>query len=149
HEDLRMIGSDSLKKGWKTDFDAVGGGQIELEFPASIRPNSNPVCDVDSPTGLVVSHTLILEVIVAEEHAKNTSLRHAVPTGAARVLRTQFKVVVTERGGLGVSWDEEIPPMYEDVPVSPPGYKTTVTDYQGEELPVPPEEDLERMGVRD
>ncbi|KAL8932982.1 MAG: hypothetical protein Q9216_006579 [Gyalolechia sp. 2 TL-2023] len=149
HEDIRMIGNDSLKKGWKTDFDAVGGGQIEMEFPASVRSNSNPVCDVDSPTGLVVTHNLIVEIIVAEEHAKGTNAKHCVPTGSARVLRTQFKVVVTERGGLGVSWDEEIPPMYEDVPISPPGYKTTVTDYQGEELPVPPEEELEHMGIRD
>ena len=149
HEDIRTIGSDSLKKGWKTDFDAVGGGQIELEFPASIRSNSRPVCDVDSPTGLSVTHTLIIEIIVAEEHAMNKSLKTAVPTGAARVLRTQFKVAVTERGGLGVSWDEEIPPMYEDVPDSPPGYLTNMTDYQGEELPVPPEEELEQMGIRD
>ncbi|KAL8976973.1 MAG: hypothetical protein Q9177_006732, partial [Variospora cf. flavescens] len=122
---------------------------IEMEFPAQIRPGCNPVCDVDSPTGLVTTHSLIIEVIVAEEHAKNVSVRHAVPTGAARVLRTQFKVMVTERGGLGVSWDEEIPPMYEDVPFSPPGYKTTMTDYVGEELPVPPEEDLEHMEIRD
>ncbi|KAL9025589.1 MAG: hypothetical protein Q9196_005612 [Gyalolechia fulgens] len=149
HEDVRTIGTDSLKKGWKTDFDAVGGGQIEMEFPASILANSNPACDVDSPTGLVVTHSLIVEVIVAEEHAKSTNAKHTVPTGCARVLRTQFKVVVTERCGMGVSWDEEIPPTYEDVPISPPGYKTTVTDYQGEELPVPPEEELEHMGIRD
>lgn len=142
-----MIGGDTIKKGWKTDFDTVGGGQIEMEFPAQIRPGSHPVCDVDSPTGLVVTHTLIIEIIVAEEHAKNTSIKHAVPTGSARVLRTQFKVVVTERGGLGVSWDEEIPPMYEDVPVSPPNYRN-MTDYEGEELPPPPEEELEHMGSR-
>lgn len=141
-----MIGGDSIKKGWKTDFDTVGGGQIEMEFPAQIRPGSNPVCDVESPTGLVTSHLLIIEIIVAEEHAKNISARHAVPTGAARVLRTQFKVVVTERGGLGVSWDEEIPPMYEDVPVSPPGYNISIKDYEGEALPLPPEEELEHMG---
>ncbi|KAL8801678.1 MAG: hypothetical protein Q9223_006814 [Gallowayella weberi] len=142
HEEMRNIGSDSLKKGWKTDFESVGGGQIELEFPASIRPGSNPVCDVESPTGLVVWHLLIVEIIVAEEHAKNSGQKHAVPTGAARVLRTQFKVVVTERGGLGISWDQEMPPMYEDVPASPPGY---VTDYLGEELPTPPDEGLEQM----
>ncbi|KAL8657580.1 MAG: hypothetical protein Q9226_001768 [Calogaya cf. arnoldii] len=143
HEEMRNIGSDSIKKGWKTDFDAVGGGQIELEFPASIRPGINPVCDVESPTGLVVWHLLIIEIIVSEEHVKNSGHGHAVPTGAARVLRTQFKVVVTERGGLGISWDQEQPPMYEDVPDSPPGY---ITDYSGE-LPTPPDLDLEGMGT--
>ena len=44
------------------------------------------------------------------------------PTGAARVLRMQFNLNVTERCGLGISWDEEMPPVYEDVPASPPGY---------------------------
>lgn len=147
HEDMRTIGSDMIKKGWKTDFDSPGGGQIELEFPASIRPGSNPVCDVESPTGLAATHQLVIEIITAEEHAKGTNPgKNAVPTGAARVLRTQFKVIVTEREGLGISWDEEQPPMYEDVPVSPPGYMT-MTDYVGEELPPPPEEELERMGI--
>ncbi|KAL8965777.1 MAG: hypothetical protein Q9183_003690, partial [Haloplaca sp. 2 TL-2023] len=92
HEDMRTIGGDSLKKGWKTDFDSPGGGQIELEFPATIRPTANPVCDVESPTGLVATHQLIIEIITAEEHVRSTgSSKNAVPTGAARVLRTQFK----------------------------------------------------------
>lgn len=42
----------------------------------------------------------------------------------ARVLRMQFGVMLTERAGMGISWDEEQPPMYGDVPVSPPGYAT-------------------------
>jgi hypothetical protein len=24
--------------------------------------------------------------------------------------------------GLGISWDQEMPPVYDDVPPSPPGY---------------------------
>lgn len=40
-----------------------------------------------------------------------------------------FNVVVSEREGLGISWDEEQPPLYEDVPASPPTYGQT------EELP--------------
>lgn len=39
----------------------------------------------------------------------------SVPTGAARVLRMQFRLTVTERSGLGISWDEEVPPIYQDV----------------------------------
>lgn len=35
-----------------------------------------------------------------------------------------FNVVVTERAGLGISWDEEQPPLYEDVPLSPPNYQS-------------------------
>lgn len=52
----------------------------------------------------------------------------SVPTGAARVLRMQFRLNVTERSGLGVSWDEEVPPIYQDVKQtqSPPSYDHTI-----------------------
>ena len=51
----------------------------------------------------------------------------SVPTGAARVLRMQFKLNITERSGLGISWDEEVPPVYQDVKqAAPPTYENTV-----------------------
>lgn len=58
-----------------------------------------------------------------------------VPTGAARVLRMQFKLPITERSGLGIAWDDEVPPTYEDVSnLSPPTYNdplsTTVSPAQ-------------------
>lgn len=50
-----------------------------------------------------------------------------VPTGSARVLRMQFKLYVTERSGLGIAWDDEVPPMYDDVSaLSPPTYDKSV-----------------------
>ena len=33
-----------------------------------------------------------------------------------------FQTVLTERAGLGISWDNEAPPVYQDVPPSPPSY---------------------------
>ena len=42
---------------------------------------------------------------------------------------------------MGISWDEEMPPMYEDVPNSPPGYMK-VDDFEGE---LEDEEELEEM----
>ncbi|SCU82060.1 LAFA_0C08834g1_1 [Lachancea sp. 'fantastica'] len=46
-----------------------------------------------------------------------------VPTGAARVLRMQFRQTITERSGLGIAWDDEVPPTYQDVRLlSPPSY---------------------------
>jgi len=140
HEETRAIGSNDLKSGWKTDFDTPGG-QIEFEFNAAIKPNLKPVCDVESPTGLASSHYLVLEVIVAEEQTAAKSAKYATPTGAARILRMQFKLLVTERSGMGVSWDEEMPPMYEDVPNSPPGYHR-MEDWEGD---LGPDEELEGM----
>lgn len=38
----------------------------------------------------------------------------------------QFKVTLTERSGLGIAWDDEVPPTYEDIRAfSPPTYAET------------------------
>ena len=140
HEDTRSIGGEDLKDGWKSDFDTPGG-EITLEFMVAIKPNSNPVCDVDSPTGLTVNHNLILEIIVAEEQTFSKSGKNATPTGSARVLRMQFKVILTQRAGMGISWDEEMPPTYEDVPSSPPRY-AGIENFEGD---LPADDSLENM----
>lgn len=48
-----------------------------------------------------------------------------VATGVARVLRMQFRVCLTERSGMGLSWDMEVPPTYEAVKSEeqPPDYQ--------------------------
>ncbi len=144
HQDTRTIGGEDIKDGWKTDFDTQGG-QIELEFKASVKPSMKPLCDVVSPTGLSITHTLVLEMIVAEEYCTNRRTDLITPTGAARVLRMQFTLLITERSGLGISWDEEQPPMYDDVPASPPGYgRAVIEEYEGDPLPY---EELDRMHV--
>lgn len=140
HEDSRVIGNGELKTGWKSDFD---DGTIDLEFRASINPQTRPTCDVDAPNGFNVRHNLVVEMVVAEEWVPNKRPTQMTPTGAARVLRTQFNLNLTERSGLGISWDEEQPPMYEDVPAAPPSYSPTssphysqsvVEDFQLEDL---------------
>ncbi|MCJ1298965.1 hypothetical protein MMC08_001756 [Hypocenomyce scalaris] len=142
HQDTRAIGGEEMREGWKTDFDSPSG-QIEMEFTASIKPGVNPLCDVESPTGLAVTHNLVIELIISEEHCPNKNTKLVNPTGVARVLRMQFTMVVTERSGMGISWDEEMPPMYEDVPLSPPGYqKMGMEDYEGEPFPY---EELDRL----
>ncbi|KAI5960583.1 LDB19 [Candida pseudojiufengensis] len=56
-----------------------------------------------------------------QQQSQNVAM--GVPTGAARVLRMQFKLPITERSGLGIAWDDEVPPTYEDVrTLSPPNY---------------------------
>jgi hypothetical protein len=123
HEDVRMVGQEEVKHGWKHDFDQ---GNIDCEFRAAVNMAFKPLCDMESPNGMSVRHNLVVEMVVAEEWAPLKKLSQATPTGAARVLRTQFHLILTERAGLGISWDEEQPPMYEDVPASPPTY---VGDY--------------------
>lgn len=120
HEQVKTVGQADVKQRWKSDFDE---GSIELEFNASVNPNLKPTCDVTAPNGLSVTHALVLELVVAEEWCSKTSKAVYNPTGSARILRTQFNLTLTERLGMGVSWDKETPPMYEDVPISPPGYR--------------------------
>lgn len=185
-DELRTINHGEIKSGWKSDFS--GRGRIELVADISainsstgltrhvtkkssddpktddhhegLRNGANIACDIDDPSsGIYINHTLIIEVVVAEEliSANNTNTRltpvtsasstnatpnpvadspssntrhqsHPVgtPTGAARVLRMQFKVIFTERSGLGIAWDDEVPPTYEDVrTLSPPTYQET------------------------
>jgi arrestin-related trafficking adapter 1 len=152
HQDERTVGSDELKAGWKSDFDTQGG-EITLEFDARLSPSKHPICDMDSPAGLEVKHNLVIELIIAEEFCPNRNTSLITPTGAARVLRMQFGISVTERAGMGISWDEEMPPVYEDVPASPPGYgrsdgfegvlsSAIMEDYEGPELEYV---DLERL----
>lgn len=129
HQDTRIIGSGDFKHGWKSDF-ASEEGTILFEFPASIRADRHPVCEVKTQSGLEVTHKLVLELVVAEEYCPLRNLKLITPTGAARILRMSFNLMVTERSGMGISWDEEQPPMYEDVPASPPTY-TQIEDYRG------------------
>jgi len=124
HEDMRIIGSGEIKRGWKSDFDTADG-KIELEVHAGIPAFAEAACKLEPTTsGISVGHTLIVEMIVAEEYATSLHARGSTPTGAARVLRMQFLLTVTSRSGMGISWDEEAPPTYEDVPMAPPKYPT-------------------------
>ncbi|CCH58257.1 hypothetical protein TBLA_0A04630 [Henningerozyma blattae CBS 6284] len=64
--------------------------------------------------------------IQENEVSSNGTKLVSVPTGAARVLKMQFRLNITERSGLGISWDEEVPPVYQDVELlSPPVYENT------------------------
>jgi hypothetical protein len=156
HQETRIIGHSEEKSGWKTDFDTAGG-EITAEFDASIRPNSNAVCDLAALRGgaLEIKHNLVLELIVAEEFCPNRSKKPAVPTGAARVLRMLFHLNMTERSDQGISWDEEMPPVYGEVPASPPGYDlgdgdgSMMEEYRGSALELPEYEELERLDMFD
>ena len=73
-------------------------------------------------------------MVLAEEQVMGKNMKFSSLTGVARVLKMKFGVILTERSGMGISWDEEQPPVYEDVPVSPPGY-AALEEYSGEPIP--------------
>lgn len=59
---------------------------------------------------------------------------NATPTGIMRVLRMLVNIMVAERSGLGISWDDEVPPTYENVRYSSPPNYNEVTDLQSLQL---------------
>jgi hypothetical protein len=133
HEETRTIGEDEVnyqKAPWKTDIQA---GEIDAEFTCHLnaRLKRPPVCDVNAggePYGMTISHHLVLELVVVEETAPLKRPTQTTPTGAARILRSQFPLILTTRAGMGISWDEETPPVYQDVPPSPPSYRVDTTE---------------------
>ncbi|KAK6584840.1 hypothetical protein PZA11_003064 [Diplocarpon coronariae] len=128
HQETRTIGSRELEPaGWKADYSSPDG-TIELAFPLAIRGDAKPLCDVKAADGTEVSHKLVVEMIVSEELSPTNRPTQITPTGAARVLRMHFHTTLTQRSGLGISWDEETPPLYEHVPASPPEYRPTVVE---------------------
>lgn len=121
----RVIGSADLHQGWKADYSPDGKIEAEIEFHCD--PSAKSSCNLKTRsdgTGAEteITHQLVVEMVVVQEYAPTSNLKHITPTGVARILRMHFGVVLTERPGLGVSWDNEAPPIYQDVPPSPPSY---------------------------
>lgn len=124
HEESKTIGEGEVnfnKNPWKTD---LSEGEIRSEFIASINAKHHAVVGTQiKDINLQVWHHLVVEMIVLEEYIPKGRPNQPNPTGAARILRSQFPLKITNRAGMGVAWDEETPPVYQDVPPSPPGYK--------------------------
>ncbi|KAF2664312.1 hypothetical protein BT63DRAFT_460615 [Microthyrium microscopicum] len=124
HEEIKTIGDGEVsfsKNPWKTDLST---GEINSEFVAILNPKHKVQVGSAVPDiNLMIWHHLVVEMIVVEEWATKKTPTRSTPTGAARILRSQFPLKITNRAGQGVAWDEEIPPMYQDVPSSPPIYQ--------------------------
>ncbi|ORY68361.1 arrestin [Pseudomassariella vexata] len=129
--DARTVGSADLSSGWKSDYSPSGNVEMELEYQCN--PSSKAVCDMKSRDGTEITHQLVVEMVVVQEYAPINQPKNITPTGVARILRMHFGTVVTERAGLGVSWDNEAPPIYQDVPPSPPAYLCDIP-YEAVEL---------------
>ncbi|KAL7626142.1 Endocytosis regulator [Parahypoxylon ruwenzoriense] len=122
--DARTIAHADMHGGWKSDYSPTGC--IEMEIQCQLAPSAKAICDMKSADGTEVTHQLVVEMVVVQEYAPTAHPKHVTPTGVARILRMHFGVVLTERAGLGVSWDNEAPPIYQDVPPSPPSYSCSI-----------------------
>lgn len=142
HKHSRDLADQALRGGWKVDYSS---DTIELDLPCALLPQLSTQTDTSfNPPGTrqehKISHVIEIELIAFREWAYLKSLHAATSTGEAKRLQTQFALSVTTRAGMGIAWDDEQPPLYQDVPESPPMYPH-VSDYEGEDL----NDDVERL----
>lgn len=124
--EVRLLGEKSIHGGWKSDYSG-NDGTVDFEFDYSVNQRRSKgelkyACDSKSRDGTQTTHSLLIELVVSKEFAPAGRPHHSAQTGTGRILRMQFNVVLTDHPGLGISWDEEAPPTYQDVPPSPPQY---------------------------
>ncbi|KAK8095225.1 uncharacterized protein PG998_014449 [Apiospora kogelbergensis] len=105
----RTIGSAELSSGWKSDYSCNGGVEMDLEYQCN-NARAEPICDMKAHDGTEVTHQLIVQLVVVQEYASSSQPKQIIPTGVARILRMHLGITLTERAGLGVSWDNEAPP---------------------------------------
>ncbi|KAK4187174.1 hypothetical protein QBC35DRAFT_385575 [Podospora australis] len=120
--DTRVIGEKTLFSGWKSNYTSATDSIVELELEYNLSKHARSACDTKSQDGTEVSHQLMVEMVVSQEWAPVNKPSLVTHTGVGRILRMHFGTILTERGGIGISWDNEAPPIYQDVPPSPPAY---------------------------
>ncbi|KAK8095175.1 LMBR1 domain-containing protein [Apiospora kogelbergensis] len=118
----RTVGSADLSTGWKLDYSPNGYAEMEIEYQCN-NSCSKPVCGMKTHDDINVTHQLVLQLVVVQEFASINRPKHANPTGVARILRMHLGMTLTERASLSVSCENEAPPIYKDVPPSPPLYE--------------------------
>ncbi|KAL2271957.1 hypothetical protein VTJ83DRAFT_1328 [Remersonia thermophila] len=124
--ETRVIGEHTLLSGWKSNYASLTDSTVELELEYCLGKNARFACDTKSRDGTEVTHQLVIEMVVSQEWAPVGKPHQATHTGVGRILRMHFGAILTERAGIGISWDNEAPPIYQDVPPSPPAYSQEV-----------------------
>ncbi|KAK3313716.1 hypothetical protein B0H66DRAFT_606963 [Apodospora peruviana] len=125
--ETRVIGEKTLFTGWKSNYAGATDSSVELEVEYNLAKHAKFACDTKSRDGTEVTHQLMVEMVVSQEWAPMNKPALVTHTGVGRILRMHFSTILTERGGIGISWDNEAPPIYQDVPPSPPAYSEETT----------------------
>ncbi|KAK1751266.1 protein LDB19 [Echria macrotheca] len=120
--DTRVIGEKTLFSGWKSNYMSTSESSVEFELEYSLAKHAKFACDTKCRDGTEVTHQLMVEMVVSQEWAPVNKPGLVTHTGVGRILRMHFNTTLTERAGIGISWDNEAPPIYQDVPPSPPAY---------------------------
>lgn len=120
--ETRVIGEKTLFGGWKSNYMSTTDSSVEMELEYYLANGAKYACDTKCRDGTEVTHQLMVEMVVSQEWAPINKPALVTHTGVGRILRMHFATTLTERAGIGISWDNEAPPIYQDVPPSPPAY---------------------------
>lgn len=130
--DSRIIGEHTLFKGWKSNYSSATDANVEFELDWGLgkkleesskgKKHKRYACDANCADGTEVTHQLEVEMVVSQEYAPAHKLDMVTLTGVGRIMRMHFNIILTEPAGMGISWDNEAPPIYSMVPASPPAY---------------------------
>ncbi|OLL26310.1 hypothetical protein NEOLI_000387 [Neolecta irregularis DAH-3] len=104
HEEKKIVGAGRISKGFKYIDAQKSECHMEFEFFSGQEAAS----DVSGPSGIEISHDMTLDftVLLARKGAGLST----------RVLSMKCPVVISSRPGMGISWDNETPPMYGTIP---------------------------------
>src|SRR3569833_3531884 len=117
--DTRVIGEKVVFSGWKGNYGGADESCVELELEYMLGTHAKFACDTKSRDGSEVTPQGMVEMVVSQEWAPLNKPALVTQTGVGRILRMHFASVLTARAGIGISWDNEAPPIYQDVPPSP------------------------------
>jgi len=120
--ETRVIGEKTMFSGWKSNYMSTTDSSVELELEYNLAKHAKFACDTKCRDGTEITHQLMVEMVVSQEWAPVNKPALVTHTGVGRILRMHFGTILTERAGIGISWDNEAPPIYQDVPPSPPAY---------------------------
>ncbi|KAH6961745.1 hypothetical protein BKA56DRAFT_561269 [Ilyonectria sp. MPI-CAGE-AT-0026] len=125
--DIRVLAKGILRKVWETDG-IRGDGTTDLKFSYAIDRQRFPgrecrhACDVKPFYGLAVKHTLEIEVFLSQETAHVLKPDVVTPAPKGFFYRLRFDINLTRYADGEVNWDEDTPPVYQDVASQPPAY---------------------------
>ena len=161
YQDVRQLTCGDLRSGWEIlSLDEADDGDVtKTQARMTLHVSTmSAECNMDSDK-VSVSHAFVIEIVVGEENFHPAVVRAKTvlqpegkwqSSGAARVLRMTYNLIVTARGGLGISWDEEIPPKYDDIASNtPPPFDRIAPLRNSNGSPTPTEANVQAvMGIR-
>lgn len=119
-----VLGEDGIYSGWNSD-DTLG--TLAMEFAFSLKKTKGRAINYTHDTGhrneVEVTHALVVELVLVKEYFPKGRPDQSIRTGVARILRTQYRVVLSDYARVSNLPVDECLPLYQELFPSPPIYE--------------------------